>query len=205
MDYEEDELSTIDDAKNIRRSSQHLLRMINEVLDLSKMDVGKLDVYNEKLDIVKAVENAVIICEVTAKEHNNQIEVNIEPSLKIIRTDLTKLSQCLINLIGNACKFTKDGKVKVHVYSEKNELGTRIYFSIKDDGIGIAQDKLDHIFEPFSQGDSSITRKYGGTGLGLTVTRKIIKVLGGDIVVKSRMDKGSEFKFWLDADINTPV
>ncbi len=198
MDHEEGKVPEIKDTERINKAAEHLLNLINNVLDISKMESGKESLLLEDVSLNNLVSSSVAMCNVIAHKNDNNIIVDIELGSVFIKTDKTKLSQCLINLISNACKFTKAGTITISIYKDPR-LG--IVFIVKDTGIGIPQEKLKKIiFDPFTQADNTITREYGGTGLGLTVTKKLVELLGGKITVKSKLNIGTEFKFWIKAE-----
>jgi len=180
-------------------SSKNLLQIIEDILDFSKIESGKLDI--EKIDFNSKLEFEVITHLFSAKCSEKDISLSLiidEKLPKVINTDPLRIKQVISNLLSNAIKFTDDGKnIKVIISYEDNQLN----ISVKDEGKGIAKDKLSHIFEAFSQEDTSTTREYGGTGLGLTISSKLIKLLGGNLKVKSELGVGSEFYFSIPAKI----
>ncbi len=189
--------------RNIQISSQNLLHLINDILDFSKIEAGKLDTEMIKCDMAPLLENIDSLMRPPANEKKLDFEVLQCGQLPShLRTDPSRLRQCLINLVGNAIKFTENGHVYVNVSMEKTDDGALIRFDVEDTGIGISKDKLETIFESFTQADGSTTRKYGGTGLGLTITRQLSRLLGGGLTVKSRPGKGSVFSLTIPAGID---
>lgn len=184
----------------IRDSADRLLTVINDILDLSKINAGKVALHNAPFDIRQVLKNVNITLAPKAKEKGIALNFYIgEDVPAMVVGDNVRLSQVLWNLGGNAVKFTDEGQVDIAVTSRKNETGKAIItFSIKDTGIGIAKEKLAHIFEPFVQADKKITTKYGGTGLGLDISEKIVEMHGGTIRVTSEPGKGSEFSFAIE-------
>ena len=178
----------------IRDSASNLLQIINDILDFSKVEAGKLDVENipcETAEIISGIEN---ILTPLAMEKGIDFKVNKNGKLpSTVLTDPVRLKQCLINLTNNALKFTESGHVHINISEELIDSNRTLRFDIEDTGIGIENEKLEHIFEAFSQADGSTTRKYGGTGLGLAITKQLIELLGGGISVLSEKGIGSTF------------
>jgi len=185
----------------IEKSSKSLLGIINDILDFSKIEEGKLSIEKIAFNLDEEIENIAQMFYPKANEKNIVFKVNQQNTDVYIKTDSTRLKQVILNLLSNAFKFTDEGKtIELFVKFENNE----IFVSVKDEGIGIAKDKLEHIFEDFSQADTSTTRKYGGTGLGLSISSSLVKLLGGELKVKSEVNKGSEFYFSIPASKTTP-
>lgn len=179
-------------VQTIRRNGRHLLELINDILDLSKVEAGKLDVERRR------VNPAVILADVRelfcdrAKSRNIVLQVEtIGEFPQSIQSDATRLKQALVNLVGNAVKFTENGTVKIVLACDRDI--EQLSFRVVDSGIGIGPEHLNRIFQPFRQADASTTRHFGGTGLGLTITRRIAELLGGDVTVESEVGKGSAF------------
>jgi len=183
----------IPDLEKIALSGQHLLAVINDILDLSKIEAGKMEVYPESFQIAPLVNDIRTIIKPLVDTNTNVLNVECQGDLGEMFSDSTKIRQGLYNLLSNACKFTTHGTIDLSVNRERISGRDWISFRVTDTGIGMTQKELEVIFEPFSQGDISTTRKYGGTGLGLAITRKISQLLGGDIQVTSRKGKGSTF------------
>ncbi|NIM12252.1 MAG: response regulator [Candidatus Aminicenantes bacterium] len=183
----------------IKRSGGLLLDVINEVLDLSKIEAGKFTLESIPFDLRVIIQEAVNTFFITAKKKGLTLIYEIDPRVpRLLKGDACRLRQVMINLVGNAIKFTEKGGVAVAVEvevdnKEKNNL--EVLFSVTDTGIGIPREKLDTIFSSFTQADGSMTRRYGGTGLGLAISQEIIRVMGGAIRVESRENKGSRFYF----------
>jgi signal transduction histidine kinase len=188
------------DIDNINFAGKHLLQLINNILDLSKIESGKIEYNIETTEITKFVDEVASTVEPLANKNQNNLEINIADSIGKMRTDNLKLRQILLNVIGNACKFTEQGNITVDV-SRKPDNGTDlIEFRIRDNGIGIPKDAMDKLFQEFVQIDNSITRKFDGTGLGLTISKRLCKLLGGDITAESEYQKGSTFFISIDAE-----
>ncbi len=182
----------------VNQSATALLSIINDILDFSKIEAGKLELQIEKSDLFEIGSQAADI--ITFQIQNKRLEMllNIAPNLpQFIWTDAIRLKQVLFNLLSNAAKFTEKGEIELKVYAlsdvEKEFVDFR--FEVRDTGIGIKEDKLEKIFEAFSQEDGSVTKKYGGTGLGLTISNKILALMGSKLYVKSTVGQGSVFYF----------
>ena len=187
-------------VKGIKDSSQRLLTIINDILDLSKINAGKITLEYEPFNIRELIKNISFTLGIRAKEKNIAFNAHVDDSLpEYIIGDSVRLSQILWNLGGNAVKFTEKGGVslEVNIKSQNNE-ATFITFTIKDTGIGIPQERLSVIFDPFVQADVSTTRKYGGTGLGLNIAKKLVDLQGGTIVAESKLGEGSVFSFTIE-------
>ncbi|WP_299523291.1 PAS domain S-box protein [uncultured Lutibacter sp.] len=182
--------------ETMRNSGEILLSLINNVLDLSKLESDKLEIEEISFDLHKNLNEVVRIMKIKANEKKISLELNIDTNIpKIVIGDPNRLGQILLNLIGNAVKFTNEGFVKVSVkqLSEVNNIST-ILFEIKDTGIGIVSNRINTVFGAFTQAKSDTSRIYGGTGLGLTIVKKIVSLLNGEIKVESEFGKGSIFK-----------
>jgi len=176
-----------------RAAGESLLAIINDILDLSKIEAGQTETETIDFHLPSLLSSVSSVLSVRAAEQNVTISISIAPDVPSgLRGDPTRLRQILLNLVGNGVKFTKDGSVDILV---KKESASHLLFSVQDTGIGIPQDKHDLIFESFTQADSLTTRKYGGTGLGLTICRKLSEMLGGRIGLTSIPGKGSTFFF----------
>jgi signal transduction histidine kinase len=184
--------------ERIHRNGQHLLAMINDLLDLAKIEVGKLSVTLEPTNPAAALTQVVDTLMPLAKERNIELVTISAANLPILQCDPTRLHQILLNLGGNAIKFTPEGKVTLEARCTDHE----VTFAVSDTGIGIPENALSIIFDEFRQADGSITREYGGTGLGLSVSQRLAHLLGGDIDVVSRVGEGSTFTLHLP--IKTP-
>jgi signal transduction histidine kinase/CheY-like chemotaxis protein len=191
----------------IQKSSENLLTIINNVLDLSKIESNKVELDEIPFLPIQEFENAIEVYGPKAAEKNIQLSAYIDPSLtNYLKGDITKIKEVLINLMSNAVKFTpQNGSIIVSIIRFESMVhgNSRIQFSVEDNGVGIPQSKLHDIFNAFSQADSTITRKYGGTGLGLTISSKFVDMMGGQLQVESAEGKGSKFFFALDL-VETP-
>jgi signal transduction histidine kinase/CheY-like chemotaxis protein len=187
-----------DDKLNIiLQSSDSLLTIINEILDISKIESGKMELERIPFNLHIELENVIRLLKMKADEKNLHMEYGISPYVpEHVVGDPTRIKQVLINLINNAIKFTPEGHIKIKI-SNTDKIGNKniIRFEVSDSGIGIAKDQLDHLFKPFSQSDVSFTRRYGGTGLGLAISKNLVELMGGTIGVESQQNAGSTFWF----------
>jgi len=189
-------------GETIKKSSEHLLTILNDILDISRIEASRLVINRTDVSPFDLVRDVLTLLAPQASERDLGLLLEVpHPIPEVIETDLVRARQVLINLIGNAIKFTPSGAVRVVVRLDEHELSDHRYlcFDVIDTGIGIPADKLQQIFEPFSQADGSSTRRYGGTGLGLTISKRLALLLGGDIHVVSEPGKGSTFTFQLYA------
>jgi PAS domain S-box-containing protein len=191
-----------DYTETIRSSSEALLAIINDLLDYSKLEVGRLDLERHAFEVRRCVEEALDLLAPGASDKNLDLAYMIEPGVPAtILADATRLRQILVNLLSNAIKFTHHGEVVVMVSGEpRAEGGYRLVFAVRDTGIGIPPHRLDDIFHSFTQVDASTTRKYGGTGLGLTISRRLAEMMGGGLTVESEPGRGSTFSAAIVAD-----
>lgn len=183
----------IADLTKIRIAGKHLLDVINNILDISKIEAGKMEIYPENFDLTKAIHEIASTIQPLLDKKTNKLIIDIEDNIGTLYTDLTKVKQALFNLLSNANKFTDMGKINLTIYKIIDNGNGWILFSVKDTGIGMTAEQLDKVFEAFTQADNSTTRKYGGTGLGLTITKKFCNILGGSIEANSLVGQGSEF------------
>jgi signal transduction histidine kinase/CheY-like chemotaxis protein len=181
------------DLAKIRDAGRHLLGLINDILDLSKIEAGKMEVYLEEVDLAGLIEEVRSIIEPLAAINANELEILCPAALGTLYTDRTKLKQSLLNLLSNAGKFTHKGKVSLEVRSGDGEIS----FIVSDTGIGMTEEQQGRLFQAFSQADVSTTRQYGGTGLGLAITRHFCEMLNGNITVESSRGQGSTFTITL--------
>lgn len=184
-----------DSLDTIKRNGGHLMELINDILDLSKIEAGKLDVESILCSPQTIVEEVLELVQVRAEAKGLKLEASYQfPLPAEIHSDPTRIRQILINLIGNAIKFTEVGTIRLETSYLENPGGTpQVQFTVIDQGIGMTEAQMAGLFRPFSQADSSTTRKYGGTGLGLTICKRLTDVLGGDISATSELNQGSRF------------
>jgi signal transduction histidine kinase/DNA-binding response OmpR family regulator len=186
----------VPDLKKIEGAGRHLLGLINDILDLSKVEAGKMDVFIEDIDISTLLDEVKSIITPLVAKNGNKLELHLADHIGSMRTDRTKVKQCLLNVLSNASKFTQNGKLTVEV--ERLETNRpMIQIAISDTGIGMSEEQLGRLFQAFSQADASTTKKFGGTGLGLVITRHFCRLLGGDITVASQVSAGSTFTITL--------
>ena len=185
----------LEDLRTIKRNGEHLLELINDILDLSKIESGAIVIETVTCSLAQAIEEAVTLMRIRADEKSLPIEVEfVGPIPHTIETDPVRLRQIFFNLVGNAIKFTDQGKVTVRVLFERESTrGPLLRLDVTDSGIGMTAHQMAKLFRPFTQADSSTTRKYGGTGLGLTISKRLANMLGGDIEVDSKPGEGSTF------------
>jgi signal transduction histidine kinase/CheY-like chemotaxis protein len=189
------------DLERIRAAGKHLLELINSVLDLSKVEAGKMDLFLETFAVSGLTEDVVSLLRPVAEKNGNTISVNYPADVGTMHSDLTKVKQSLFNLISNACKFTHNGRIEVSVSRAGAGTTDEITFEVRDSGIGMTPQETARLFQPFTQADASTTRRYGGTGLGLALSRRFARMLGGDIEAESEKGKGSVFRMRLPASI----
>ncbi len=192
----------IPDLDRIHSAGKHLLGLINDVLDLSKIEAGRMDLYLETFDVAEMIRGVLQTIEPLAEKAGNAIRPVLADDLGAMHADLTKVRQALLNLLSNAAKFTRDGTITLRAAREPGPDGReRLALSVEDDGIGMTPEEMDRLFRPFVQADASTTRRYGGTGLGLTITRRFCEMMGGEIVASSEAGRGSTFTIRLPADV----
>jgi PAS domain S-box-containing protein len=190
----------LDDLRKINANARHLLSLINDVLDISKIEAGKMDLHLETFDIARVVTELTSTVEALVGRNGNRFEVSCPPDIGTMRSDAVKVRQSLINLLSNAAKFTERGTVRLEVHRSDEGAEPSIVFRIADTGIGMSQEQLAKLFQRFSQADTSTTRRFGGTGLGLSITKAFASMLGGDISVESTSGEGTTFTLRLPAD-----
>ncbi len=216
----------VGDLQNIYQSGQHLLTLISEILDFSKIEAGRMNFHLELFKVSTLLWEIETTITPLADKNSNQFKLEVADQIDFMQTDLTKVRQCLLNLLSNALKFTEQGTVTLKVWQEVNEethlpeadlaeddhlalpeekplecaiptqsnlCSTFVYFQVNDTGIGMSPKQLATVFHPFTQADESTTRRYGGTGLGLTITQKLCQMMGGDLTAVSELGKGSTF------------
>ncbi len=198
---------TFADLEKVRTAGKHLLALINDILDLSKIEAGKTELYLELFSISGIVNEVVSTIQPLIAKNNNTLVVKCDSDVGIMRADLTKVRQSLFNLLSNAAKFTEKGQISLTVKRETSALQVNdtfkevdhIVFEVKDSGIGMTPDQLGKLFQAFTQADPSTTRRFGGTGLGLAITKYFCEMMGGDIAVESEFGIGSTFSILLPA------
>jgi len=198
--------SFVRDLGKIESAGKHLLGLINGVLDIAKIEAGKMDLHAETFDVAKMIEEVCATVAPVVEKNGNYFQIKAAPNLGAMHTDLTKVRQSLFNLLGNAGKFTREGRVQLE--AERITDGGRdwLVFHVRDTGVGMTPEQARKIFEAFTQADASTTRKFGGTGLGLAITREFSRLIGGDVIVQSALGQGSVFTLRVPAELSsTPI
>jgi len=190
-----------EDLEKINSAGKHLLAIINAVLDLSKIEAGKIDIHLEVFSIAELVKDVIATIKPLAEQNNNRLEVQCPNDLGTMNADLVRTRQMLFNLLSNACKFTENGTVWLKVFRKSEDEVDWIHFQITDTGIGISPYEVRKLFTEFTQVDPSNTRKFGGTGLGLAISRRFCRMMGGDISVQSKPGHGSTFSIHLPVKV----
>ena len=179
--------------RRVHRAGNHLLGLINQFLDLSKIEAGKLELNLETVNIASLVDEVAGTARPLAQQNKNTLDIQCPADVGFLKVDALRLRQILLNLLSNACKFTKDGRLLLRVAHETADAEDWMAFAVSDTGIGMTPEQMNRVFEEFSQADSSTARRYGGTGLGLAITRRLARVMGGDVSVTSTLGAGSTF------------
>ena len=185
--------SSVADLQKIQSAGKHLLALINDVLDLSKIEAGKMEIFPETFSIRNIVDEAATTVKPMLARNSNALLITCPEDIGTMHSDMIKVRQILLNLLSNACKFTERGTIALEVFRDKKTAGSTIVFRVTDSGIGMTETQIAKLFEAFTQAEASTTRTYGGTGLGLAITRKFCQMLNGDVTVSSERGKGSVF------------
>jgi len=183
----------IPDLQKIRASGKHLLELINDILDLSKIEAGKVELFPETFNIKDLIEEVASTVQPLIVKNSNVLAINCADNLGAMYADITKVRQILFNLLSNACKFTELGTITLDAVQDYSEGAVWLSVSVIDTGIGMTEEQMGKLFQPFSQADIQTTRKFGGTGLGLAITRQFCEMMGGDIKVRSEFGRGTAF------------
>jgi signal transduction histidine kinase/CheY-like chemotaxis protein len=199
------EAQALQDLININTSGKHLLMLITDVLDLSKIEAGKMELFNERFDLNELIDELALTAEPLCARNGNRLIVERGDDLGEAEGDVSKLRQAALNLLSNAAKFTKDGRIVMSVTRQAARGGDWIRLSVRDTGIGIARENLGKLFQNFSQAEAWTASKYGGTGLGLALTQKLCRLMGGDVTVESELGQGSCFTIKLPASLAETV
>ncbi|OQY58126.1 MAG: hypothetical protein B6245_13475 [Desulfobacteraceae bacterium 4572_88] len=195
----------VPDLDKIHGAGNHLLALINDILDLSKIEAGKMELYLESFEVSPLISDVVNTIQPLLEKNGNTLEIHGNENLGKMFSDMTKIRQALFNLFSNACKFTEQGKIILNIRREISEEvspdaeggASWFVFSVSDTGIGMTPEQMGKLFQAFSQADASTTRKFGGTGLGLLITKRFCEMMGGDIDVESEFGKGTTFSIRL--------
>ncbi|MES2563339.1 MAG: response regulator [Pseudomonadota bacterium] len=190
----------LEDLRKENSNARHLLSLINDVLDISKIEAGKMEVHLESFDVAQLVHDLGSTVEALIAQKHNVLEVHCAPDVGSMHSDLVKVRQSLINLLSNAAKFTENGTVRLEVTRDQHEAKPAIVFKVIDTGIGMTPEQIARLFQRFTQADASTTRRFGGTGLGLSITRAFSALLGGEISVKSTAGAGATFELRLPSE-----
>jgi signal transduction histidine kinase/ActR/RegA family two-component response regulator len=197
---DEDNATAVQDLNRILAAAKHLLSLINEILDLSKIEAGRVDVAPTNFDPAGMLDDLIETVRPMAEQNGNAIRVvGVSPPGNA-QTDALKIRQCVLNLLSNACKFTRNGNVEIALDRKPYNGVEQLFITVRDTGIGMSNEHLSRLFQPFVQADPSITQQYGGTGLGLTITRRLAQLLGGDVTVRSKLGEGSSFTLHVPAN-----
>jgi signal transduction histidine kinase len=192
LDEEADHVDPValrSDLARVLRSSRHLLALIDDVLDLSRIEAERLVLDPQPFAVAQLAAEVVSAVEPIAKDRRNTVELAVAPEVGAMTSDPVRVRQCLLNLLSNACKFTEAGVVRLDV---RREAGT-VVFTVADTGIGMTPEQMENLFHPFTQADPSTTRRFGGTGLGLALTQRLCQRMGGEVGVSSVAGEGSVF------------
>jgi signal transduction histidine kinase len=192
----------VPDLVKIHGAGRHLLGLINDILDLSKIEAGKMTIHVEAFDVGVVLRDVQSTVMPLVEKNGNTLDIERADDVGEMRSDVTRLRQVLLNLLSNACKFTTNGRVVLAARLQEVDGRTVVVFSVRDSGIGMTAEQVARLFRPFTQADSSTTRRYGGTGLGLAISRAFCQMLGGDIVVESEPGQGSTFIVTVPRDLD---
>jgi len=197
-----DEEQAINDLQHILSSGRHLLQLINDVLDLAKIESGNMNVFNERFDSLKIIDDLIKTMQPLAKKRNNTLLVEASSEIPKLYSDAVKFRQIFINLLSNASKFTQDGKISILI--THNSYKQQVIYHVTDTGIGMSAEQLTHIFEAFVQADSNTAKEFGGTGLGLAICKQFIELMHGTLDVTSAPGEGTTFTIVLPVDVRPP-
>ncbi len=189
----------VEDLRRVHDSGRYLLELINDILDISKIEAGKMEVHLETFEVAPLIRDLNSVMRPLIERKNNQLVIESPPAIGSMQADRIKVRQCLLNLLSNAGKFTEKGVITLAVNREPKKGSDWLLFRVSDTGIGMTPEQMAKLFRAFTQGDDSTSRRYGGTGLGLALTRKFCQMMGGDVYVSSEPGKGSTFTIELPA------
>ncbi len=191
LDLQQD--AFLPDLRKIHSAGKHLLSLINDILDLSKIEAGKMELFSETFNLDAMIHDVVTTIRPLVQKNNNSFELISQENIGTMHADVTRIKQVLFNLLSNACKFTENGKITLTISKQYENLEDWITFEVADTGIGMTPPQLSKLFQAFTQAESSTSRKYGGTGLGLVISKRISQMMGGDVSVVSEHGAGSKF------------
>ena len=200
---ERDEQDMLVDLRRIQTAGKHLLGLINDVLDLSKIEAGKVQLSIERFAVAPVVHDVAGTLQSLVEKNANTLDVACEEDLGQMVADQTRTRQVLLNLLSNAGKFTERGIIRLEAKRVRNENANWVEFRVSDTGIGMSAEQIDRLYRPFMQADASTTRKYGGTGLGLAISLRLCQMMGGSLSVESQLGRGSTFTVRLPGDLAT--
>jgi len=195
------------DLEKIHTAGRHLLSLINDILDLSKIEAGKMELYEESFAVGDMLDDVKSTVVPLVAQNDNRLEIDVADDIGTMFGDLTKVRQMLLNLLSNACKFTERGTITLSARLERTDGGDTVHFGVSDTGIGMTPEQMDRLFEAFAQAESSTSSRYGGTGLGLAITQHYCHMMGGDLSAESVPGEGTSFTLWLpvgDANPKAP-
>ncbi len=192
--------TTVQDLNRILSAAKHLLSLINEILDLSKIEAGRMDVVAASFDTHDMLDELIETVRPIAEQNGNVIAILGDALQGDANTDAMKVRQCVLNLLSNAAKFTRNGRIEIEADRRTYNGVEQLFITVRDTGIGMSKEHMSRLFQPFVQADPSITQQYGGTGLGLTITRRLAQLLGGDVTVKSALGEGAAFTLHVPMD-----
>jgi adenylate cyclase len=193
----------LEPLKRVHNAGTHLLGLINQVLDLSKIEAGKLELNLQMVELAPLIDEVVGTARRLAEQNNNRLVLDTQEDLGTVTLDAMRLRQILLNLLSNACKFTKQGEVTLRARRRPDEERHWIELAVADSGIGMTAEQQAKLFEDFTQADVSTEQRFGGTGLGLAISRKLARMMGGDVTVASEPGKGSTFTVQVPVGIHT--
>jgi CheY-like chemotaxis protein len=189
----------VEDLRRVHDSGRYLLELINDILDISKIEAGKMEVHLETFEVAPLIRDLNSVMRLLIERKNNNLAIECQSGIGSMQADRIKVRQCLLNLLSNASKFTEKGTITLAVTREKKNGADWLLFRVSDTGIGMTPEQMGKLFRAFTQADDSTSRRYGGTGLGLALTKKFSQMLGGDVSVSSEPGKGSTFTIELPA------
>ncbi len=193
-DAEEQDLEDfLEPLEHVSREGKHLLHLINEILDLSKIEAGKLEIRPEDFDIATLMQGAEVAAQPLADKNGNQLVVHCPEDIGVMHADPLRVRQIILNLLSNACKFTEQGEITLDASRERADGADWLKITVADTGIGMTPEQTEKLFQEFTQADASTSRKYGGTGLGLAISRRLCRMMGGDIGLTSAPGVGTTF------------
>src|SRR6202035_3349576 len=187
------------DLEKINGAGKHLLALINDILDLSKIEAGKMELFLESFDLTQMIDEVASTIRPIVEKNSNRLHIQRSPDLGLMHADQIKVRQALFNLLSNAVKFTHEGNITLDAGRQSMDGSEWIVFRVTDTGIGLSPEQIVKLFQDFTQADASTTRKFGGTGLGLVLTRRFCQMMGGDVTARSVSGEGSVFTIKLPA------